>query len=369
MLCFFDNMQETYTSPIIETFLSKYVKAATTKCSYRSALKRYFTLLGAGPETYFTSGRNYEDDIMKFAKSFKKAPAKTFSAYIAAVKKFLIRNGANITPFVWEDVKGFRTGTRPVTIDRTPTHEELRNILTHADLQTRAMGLVLSSSGMRIGECCKFQLDDINWNTNPVKINLLGEYTKSGNGRYVFISHETENVLREWLKVRKNYLENAVKRLNVKHIEKTTDDDRVFPITTSMARYLWNKCLKNAECAKRDKTTKYHELHIHVLRKRFLSLLKLEIPEVVVEALAGHDAYLSEAYRRYSEKQMAEYYMKGVNSLLVFERENKDISKVQEQLSEKDKEIQELNKRLESMDRDIRKLMIDRLTENDREKK
>jgi hypothetical protein len=126
-----------------------------------------------------------------------------------------------------------------------------------------------------------------------------------------------------------------------------------------LVRFLWNNCLEKAGYDKLDKTTKRHEMHIHVLRKYFLSLMKLEIPEVVAEALAGHDAYLSEAYRRYSEKQMADFYMKGVNSLLVFERENKDMSKVQEQLSEKDKEITELNQKYNSIKLDHIQMQID----------
>ena len=295
----------------------------------------------------------------------ENTPAKTFNVTVSTIKKFLMRNDVELKGYIWEDLKNLRTGSKAVTIDKAPTNQQLKEILLHADLKTKAIGLVLSSSGMRIGEITKIQLDDIDWESKPTKINIRANYTKSGNKRYVFISHEAADALNQWLNVRDKYIQNSWNRRSLNKISSKRNDKRVFPISPVLVRFLWNNCLEKAGYDQLDKTTKRHEMHIHVLRKYFLSLMKLEIPEVVVEALAGHDAYLSEAYRRYSEKQMAEYYMKGVNSLLVFERENKSITTMNEEMIGLKDEIKAMQEALKK----ITDTMGEELTERVERKK
>jgi len=348
-----------YDSPTIEKFLARY-KSKSTQTTYGCLLRKYFSYYNVNPDQYFSDGRNYQEDVEGFFKTMENAPAKTFNVQLSVIKKFLMRNDVELKSYIWEDLKNLRTGIKAVTIDKAPTNQQLKEILLHGDLKTRAIGLILSSSGMRIGELTKIQLDDIDWNNSPVKINIRANYTKSGNKRYVFISHEASEVLQQWLKVRDIYIKNSWSRRTLNKTFSKKNDKRVFPISTVLVRYLWNNCLEKAGYDQLDKTTRRHEMHIHVLRKYFLSLMKLEIPDVVAEALAGHDAYLSEAYRRYSEKQMADFYMKGVNSLLVFERENKDITKVSE-------EIKDLRKENEDLRRDMEKLMRKVLIENYKE--
>ena len=342
-----------YESPAIEKFLARY-KSKSTQTTYGCLLRRYFSFHNIDPDSYCDNGRNYQEDVERFFKTMEKAPAKTFNVTASVIKKFLMRNDVELKGYIWEDLKNLRTGSKPVTIDKAPTNQQLKEILLHGDIKTRAIGLMLSSSGMRIGEITKIQLDDIDWDSKPVKINIRANYTKSGNKRYVFISHEAAEALNQWLNVRDKYIKDSWNRRSLNKTFSKKNDKRVFPISPVLVRFLWNNCLEKAGYDKLDKTTKRHEMHIHVLRKFFLSLMKLEIPEVVAEALAGHDAYLSEAYRRYSEKQMAEYYMKGVNSLLVFERENKDISDVREE----QKQLRDENKKLHN---DVDKLRMELL--------
>ena len=67
----------------------------------------------------------------------------------------------------------------------------------------------------------------------------------------------------------------------------------------------------------RDDETNRIQLHIHQLRKFFRSQLALKCPVDIVEALMGHSSYLSEAYRRYTVKQMAEHYQNTEHLLYV----------------------------------------------------
>jgi len=76
-------------------------------------------------------------------------------------------------------------------------------------------------------------------------------------------------------------------------------------------RDTWRTAIKNAGLKERDPSTGRFSLHIHQLRKFFRSQLALACPVDIVEMLMGHSGYLTDAYRRFTRKQMAEYYLKG----------------------------------------------------------
>jgi integrase len=61
------------------------------------------------------------------------------------------------------------------------------------------------------------------------------------------------------------------------------------------------------------------EDHPHTLRKFFRTRLgAVSIPIDVVEALMGHEGYLTEVYRRYSIEDLRKFCLKGESALLVF---------------------------------------------------
>lgn len=201
-------------------------------------------------------------------------------------------------------------------------HETLRIILNHADTKARALILTLASSGMRIGEALQLQTDDVFLNQNPVEIRLRGEYTKTGEQRITFITTEAAMALREWLKVRDSYLDAACNRnkgLVKKGIgnKKERDDTRLFPFSDRVVNQLWENILDKAQLHTVDRGTGRKQLHIHMLRKFFRSQLALLCPVDVVEILMGHSGYLTDAYRRYTKKQLAELYLKGESQLTI----------------------------------------------------
>jgi hypothetical protein len=179
---------------------------------------------------------------------------------------------------------------------------------------------------MRIGEALKLQLQDLDIESTPLQISLHGEYTKTGNRRVAFASQEAKETLVEWLKIRDEFLKNAIKRSN--RYTKTDKDQRLFPFTANNIRYTWNNALQRSNHAQRDARTKRHELHIHTLRKFFRTNLATVIHHDVVEALMGHEGYLTHVYRLYDTKQLAEFYKQGEHVLTIFGNTN-DIEKLQ----------------------------------------
>ena len=187
----------------------------------------------------------------------------------------------------------------------------------HTDVKGKALILTLASSGMRIGECLQVKLSDVDLSDNPARIVVRGEITKTGDTRTVFISREAKEALKEWLKVREAYLKSAANRNKGLGNSKPVEDDRLFPFSYNTANEMWENALRKAGLLDRDSSTGWNRYRIHGLRKFFRSQLALACPVEIVEALMGHEGYLTEAYRRYTLKQMAEYYRKAEHLVTV----------------------------------------------------
>lgn len=220
----------------------------------------------------------------------------------------------------------------------------LRKILSHGDLKFRALVLTLASSGMRIGEALQIKLDDVDLSKTPAEIIVRGEYTKSGDTRTLFISREAKEVLKEWIKIRDRYLQSAknrnkglVEKGEAK--EKSTDDNRLFPFSDRNVREMRERALKKAGLWNKDNSTGRSQIRIHALRKFFRSQLALAVPVDIVETLLGHEGYLTEAYRRYTKKQMAEYYLKGEHLLTI--TQNQPIEEIKKEVKAEFAEIVE----------------------------
>ena len=70
----------------------------------------------------------------------------------------------------------------------------------------------------------------------------------------------------------------------------------------------------------------------------------------VVEGLMGHEGYLTDAYRRYTQAQMAEYYLKHESLLHIHKSE--DVAKIQT-------EVADLTGKNQTMDAEVTGLRAD----------
>jgi len=332
----------------IEEFLENYPSSKSTRKAYRTHLNKFFSTIEADPEQYFDNGRDYEQDVKTFWKAIIDEPPCTRNMRISCIRTFLTENDVDIKPKVWTNFRKRAKGNRPVTQDLVPTNIQLKKILTHGGVKERALFLIASSSGMRIDEILHLKESDIDMNSKPVKISIRGETTKTGNPRIAFMSEEAKTNLEEWLKVRDEYLNVSVKRANFKHYTKTADSPYIFPFTYATALIAWNRLIRKAGYTEREERTNRHKMHIHTLRKYFRTRMSLEIPVDVVEALMGHEGYLTQAYRRYSPQQLAELYEKAVHTISIFDVPA-DTTDLKILIGEKEEEIHVLRRELNKM--------------------
>jgi len=304
----------------IDKFLEGY-SSNNTKRMYQNSLNGYFKHIGVDSNTYFNQKRDYEEDIRGFHVAIKdKYAPKSVRLKISVVKSFLIENEVELSQRFWRSISRKTRGSRALTLDKVPTNAELKSILTHTSGKGTALFLMLASSGMRIGEASQIKVSDVDLTSDPPRINIRGGYTKTGNSRFTFISTESREAIHEWLKIRDDYLKTSVGRSS--KYKKSSDDDRLFPFETATARFMWKSAIEKAGLDGRDAHTGRYEIHIHVLRKFFRTQMATKIPRDIVEALMGHEGYLTEVYRRYSVKQLAEFYLKAENTVTVFRDQN-----------------------------------------------
>jgi integrase len=326
-------------------------------------------------ERYFTEERDYFDDLLKFAAYMNDTPPIGAKAKIAGVLEFLRYNEIELTQKQRKQLSTkMPKGKTSRTAEKDVDIEILKKILAHMDIKGKAMSLILLSSGMRIGELMKIQLFDIDLTSTPPTIVVRGEYTKSGDTRTVFISSEAQEALDEWLKIREQYIRSARNKANgiVKNRVKPIQDSRLFPFTAENFRTQWENALKKTGLWTKDNSTGRSQIRVHGLRKFFRSQLALSCPLEIVEALMGHEGYLTEAYRRYSTKQMGEYYLKSEHHIMIMG--SGDIREFQDRLqdtqaavkgykdiiTEQAEEMVEIRRKMEERNGEIRRKMEER---------
>jgi len=330
----------------IGSFL-KFYPSKGTKKSYKSVLNKFFRTLGCSPNSYFSSGRDYEADLYDFALSIRRMANKTFHSYIVIIKTFFLENDITVSEKTLKRIKRLKPGTYALTRDRLPTIDELKLILSHADLRMKALILTLLSSGMRIGEAVRIKINDVDFENSPTRINLRSNITKTKKPRIVFISDEATIYVKEFLRHHDSYMRSACNRLNIPGKTKNLEDDRVFPFNESSVNSAFQRLLRLSNLDQRDTETNLHIIHIHCFRKAFRTKMALEIPLDIVETLLGHSGYLSSAYVRHSEQELASYYLQGMNAVTVFGGSSaKEIKALEEEIKRRDKKIEQIESKV-----------------------
>ena len=350
----------------IDEFLNNFEHS--TQLAYKSALKKYFDTINKDPNTYIKQKRQYSDeelesyetDIKYFWQQVKHMPPNTVRQYLSVIKVFLQEFYIDLPNKFWNSFKKRMKGTRTRVQDIVPTKKQFKKIITHGNALEKALVTTLLSSGMRIGELCQITIHDIDFDFQPVKIEIRAEYTKTGNKRTVFISEESKEFIQEWLKEKPAYLERALKILNIPGAQKNIDDDRIFPMASGVARQKWNRLLRKSGFIEQDTNTSTprYKIHPHVTRKFYRTWMAKDLGKDMTEYFLGHEEGLDAVYRRYGDdsnkKLLGDEYLKGMHNVSIF-MVTPDLTEHTQQIEALQKENKDLRKDLDTL---IRKLMI-----------
>jgi integrase len=186
--------------------------------------------------------------------------------------------------------------------DKPVRAEQLRLLHNCAGTVIRALLLVLTSGGMRIGEAAQLRVRDIDFEAaKPAAlVHLRAATTKTDTARDVFISDEAVQAVQALMLLR----------------DKQPDDLLFFPSKVGSPKRLrkyYNKLLRSVgrrhpELMQRVEGHSYYNLHLHNAgRKWFFSKVVGVVGETAAHALMGHSFYLKTYYRKSLEERTGDY--------------------------------------------------------------
>lgn len=347
----------------VEQFLED-LPAANTRAGYRSAIKNFLSYIHndehdrsdfpywfALADRYVVSkdAEQAYNDLKRYLIAREKMSPTTRKTMKASITSWFTAQGWEPGKDVKKVLQGkCKGGVR--TMDRIPKVSELQTILSHAKQPINTIILILLSSGMRINELLSVMWDDVDLAADPCRIRVRGEHTKNGQGRITFCSKEAAEALRQW---KDYYPQYVIARQN--HIRRGFPDpkNRVFPMDDAGVRLAYQKVLVKAGCGKKDSSTGWLELHIHVYRKFFRSVLS-KAPRTdsrdYVEKLMGHDGYLSNSYVRMDPEELAAFYQENEQLLWIRQPWTVKSPEMDAKIHEQDARI----KALEEENKDLR---------------
>jgi len=342
--------------PKLVKFLSGYSNAST-QAGYKTAIESFLRCIYklmksdiksgkiSAPdynslfEKYLLEKRDNDADFIRFSEHLiETRPALSAKQSMTAIRYAMTYHGVIISKGTSQDIRRETMKGSAATVDRVLNTKIINAALQHTTIQGRALFLCLASSGARLNEMLSVGINDVDFNTHPVKMTFRGSNTKNGQQRYTFISDEAKAAVQEWLKVRGQYIEMSNAK-SKKLIEmgraslKTTNDTRLFPFSDASVTGWWNDALSAAGELSKDDVTNRNQLRIHGFRKFFLSQMSLVVSKEIPEMLAGHSAYLSGSYRRYDDETVAAEYLKAMHMVSI--TGSKQVKELENELKER----------------------------------
>jgi integrase len=139
------------------------------------------------------------DDFVSFLLSYREGiTPKSTSLYLAALRSYFAYYDIDVIPSKFRRKvkvpKLYREDEQAIDI------EDIRKILLScSNRRLKAYLLILASSGLRAVEAASIRLRDIDFLSEPVRIHIRKEYSKTRTGRDTYISDEAVVFLKQWV--------------------------------------------------------------------------------------------------------------------------------------------------------------------------
>jgi integrase len=293
-------------------------KTSATRILYQKGLDYFMDYIRLGREEYDLllqrDPKLIQMDIIRFITHMKKKnnSYQTISGYISGIKHFLVQN--DVITLNWNKIKKNFRSHEKVAEDRPYSHEEIKRLIEIASTRDKALILILSSAGLRIGAIPGLRVKDL----KPIDeygIYQIHVYAKSVNSNYhTFCTPEARHAIDSYLEWRKRFG------------ERTTGDSPVFrtdynaygrimrqpkPATENAVTHTMDKLLKatgmrgfgleNQERKRRD------IMRSHGLRKFFeTNAFKAGMDNMYIRRLMGQKSGLEDAYLHLSNEELLE---------------------------------------------------------------
>jgi site-specific recombinase XerD len=329
--------------------------------------------LNEGIDRYFSETRDFIGDFKLAIQWMNKSNlcVGTINIICGGLRKFFSRHGYRIADEDWKDMKLTLIPANVVsTQDVILTKEQFRDVLKYLSIHSKAIALFLLSTGCRIGETLKLDIQNVDLDADPPEARITPATSKKGvGGRTVFMSYEARDAIRDWLKIKETKKKAGGQGEYSKDLVFGGIEEQTFGKA-------WNRALKRANLAKQDSVSAYGVYHVHTLRKFFSTAMsEAGLQESVIHAWMGHKGYLDDAYKRYTKDALRQMYKDHMSAVTIFEQGStsefrkkleaiqKDLDAKNEQLQAKNKEVAKFNDVMDALGIDKNKPQDDRYLE------
>jgi integrase len=332
-------------------------RSQQTAAKYKRNFKHFLDYIRIYDEDVFLDLRReaIQELVMKYAQSLrdnaeKKYTRGTVNNFIAPIMYFLVNNDIELNK---RKVRRYFPSDESVREDRPYTIEEIRQIYSVCDLRSKAIILLMISSGIRIGAIHTMQIGDLaeihRGNHRLYKVTV---YARTRDKYYSFSTPESYEAIQDYLDYRKRCHEELKDKspLFRKHFNKND------PFTINVPHFLSEAAVMRLidEALKKAGVKTSEAMRSHAFRKGFKSICEQSgMKSINIEMLMGHSIGVSGHYCRPAESDILEDYMTHavdpltIDSTRRLKQENQDlktvqaerIARLQAQVDHQDKEM------------------------------
>jgi integrase len=291
--------------------------------------------------------------VIKYTRSLRDNPEKKYSRStvnnrIAAILYFLDNNDIELNK---RKIRRYFPSDESTNDDRPYTLEEIRQILSVCGLRTKAMILLMVSSGVRIGALASMQISHLTEKDfQGLKLYNVLVYAGTRDKYFTFCTSECYNAIQDYLDYRKRCGENPLKDKSPLFRKDFNKHD---PFTINVPKFLSDGAVMKAvdEVLKKSGVKTSDAMRSHAFRKGFMSICEQRgIKSINVKVLLGHDIGVSGHYYRPAESDILEDYMAHAADALTIDDNHRQKKRIDELETERSQEMIELRALKKEMD-------------------
>ncbi len=318
-----------------ETSIAKLLAAGKlapqTKENYILRIRAYLRRVAKSPDQFIRevkrNPKKFEEEFVKFIGEVSKRSAPSTTAFWRdSLRRFLEIN--RVGGVDWEYINQFLPKATKSGQDRAPTLEEIRKLVSVADLRTKCVVLFLSSSGARIGSVEYLRWKDVQEvELEGRKLARVVIYRGEPEEYSTFVTPECYEILLRYREMREKVGETIepsspvfVQEVNKRRF----DQNKVRPVGVKTLKNqmgeLLNHMKMRATLVEKENYRSYEWKQRHSFRKFFKTRMEMSgVKPIITEMLMGHTIGVSGSYMKPTEKELLEEYSKAVDNLTIIE--------------------------------------------------
>lgn len=377
-------VQQVYNLPRVKLFVdSKNIRSTKTGGNYRTALvhlnsfvTKQYNKNSHSIIDYLTNGGDVYELLQGYSNYLQSTiegiTPNSIDNYIAALRSYFAKFRIGVvSAFLKNEV----TLPRKIKESEVPIDKsDIRKILLSCNNpRLKAYLLVLASSGVRADtEACSIRNKDVNWSSSPVKIMLRGEFSKTKTKRFLYISDESAQYLKEFIQYRGETAPEQLLFTSYKNKIPTS-----YKETKRLAHNIYirinidfMKLLQKVGMDKRKESglvnKKRHEITLHSFRRFTYSTVEDQTNTGYANYILGHS---NSPYHTKKEEVRTEMYLTKCMSeltILDYTALDKDNRDTKSKLEQEDLKIAELNRQISQLKEEKEKDKADMLKEMDK---